>query len=71
MVFVASYLYNNRADDKLKEPEAGKIRYSLLFFLPRDKNGAIRKKSQVYRSASGEVVKNVSGPIQPQTRTTR
>ena len=55
MVFIASAYYDNHADNNLKEPEAGKSRYSLLFFLPRAKNGAIRKKSQVYRSASGEV----------------
>jgi hypothetical protein len=71
MVFIASHVYNNYIDNNLKEPEAGKISYSLLFFLPSVKNGAIRKKSQVYRSASGEVVIFISGPVQPQTRTTR
>jgi hypothetical protein len=67
MVFIASPVYDNHADNNLKEPEAGKIRYTLLFFLPRAKNGAIREKSQVYRSASGEVVIDVTGPLQPQT----
>jgi hypothetical protein len=70
MVFVAFNIYDNRADDNLKEPEAGKIRYSLLFFLLSAKNGAIREKSQVYRSTSGEVTIHISGPVQPQTRTT-
>jgi hypothetical protein len=60
MVFVASCIDDNHTDHNLKEAEAGKSRYSLLFFLPRAKNGAIRKKSQVYRSASGEVVIAVS-----------
>jgi hypothetical protein len=41
MVFIASGIYDNRVNDKLKEPEAGKIRYGLRFFLPRAKNGAI------------------------------
>jgi hypothetical protein len=35
MVFIASPSYDNRADNNLKEAEAGKIRYSLLFFLAK------------------------------------
>ena len=35
MVFITPAYYDNRADNNLKEPEAGKIRYSLRFFLAK------------------------------------
>jgi len=35
MVFIAFHIYDNHADNNLKEPEAGKISYSLLFFLAK------------------------------------
>jgi hypothetical protein len=35
MVFITASLYDNRGDNKLKEAKAGKIRYSLRFFLAK------------------------------------